>query len=111
MKHNPILIGLFLINECMSPIGLLDEAKATLRLLLLLYEDDAINLTVLRKRMIDKYSVGRTIVNSSREALFKLKLIEEKKGKIGPNPAILTHLTSKGRLIAKRLNEIIELLE
>ena len=95
----------------MPSISLLDEAGATLRLLLILYEKDGVNLSELRRMMKERYGVGRAATDSSRIALLRLGLIEERRGKIGPNPSVLTYLTEKGRIVAERVQKLKELLE
>jgi len=95
----------------LPPVDKLDEPKCSIRLLLQLLKKDGVNLTVLRETLKKRYGVGRAAIDSSRFSLIELGLIEEKLGTVGPNPAILTYLTPKGRAVAEKLKEIEELLE
>jgi len=85
----------------MRPIDELGEAKAALRVLLMLHKGGSIS----RTKLIGNAAMGKQAVYTALRVLQQLGLVEEERRKGFPN-VVLTGLTERGRKVAKRVGEI-----
>jgi DNA-binding MarR family transcriptional regulator len=88
----------------MTAIGQLEEAQASLRLLIILYQAKRpLTQSELFDEIRSKYKLGRYTMNTAIETCLKLGLItrESKKLKKNPMPSLFHALTPKGRKIAE----------
>lgn len=98
----------------LTDIGILDETKAALRLLLTIYKSER---PLGREDIFDsiyrEYGVARTAVYTALRACIKLGLIYEKPVRIGrnPRPTLLHFLTDKGKRAAKIIVELEKALK
>lgn len=91
----------------MSAIGELEESRASLRLLLLLYKTaKPMMLTDLREQMHRQHKIGRHMVDSAIQTCLNLELIERKTEKRNPMPMLIQSLTPKGKKVAQICAEL-----
>ncbi len=88
----------------MAAIGELEEAQASLRLLIILHQaNHPLTQSELFNQMKTKYKLGRYTMNTAIETCLKLHLIirETKKVANNPMPSQFHALTEKGKKIAE----------
>jgi hypothetical protein len=87
-----------------SAIGELEEAQASLRLLIILHQaKHPLIQSELFNEMKTKYQLGRYTMNTAIETCLKLGLItrESKKLRKNPMPSLFHALTEKGKKVAE----------
>ncbi len=88
----------------MAAIGELEEAQASLRLLIVLYQaKHPLIQSELYNEMKTKYELGRHTMNTAIETCLELGLItrESRKLRKNPMPSLFHALTEKGKKIAE----------
>ena len=88
----------------MTAIGELEEAQASLRLLIILHQaKHPLIQSELFNEMKTKYKLGRHAMNTAIETCLKLGLITRETKKVGnnPMPSLFHALTEKGKKIAE----------
>jgi hypothetical protein len=88
----------------MASIGELEEAQASLRLLITLTQaNHPLTQSELFNEMKTKYKLGRYTMNTAIETCLKLNLITRETKKVGnnPMPSLFHALTEKGKKIAE----------
>ncbi len=88
----------------MAAIGELEEAQASLRLLIILYQaKHPLIQSELFNEIKSRYKLGRHTMNTAIETCLKLGLItrEQKKFRKNPMPSLFHSLTEKGKKIAE----------
>jgi len=90
----------------MRPIDELGEAKAALRVLLMLHREGPFS----RTELIENAAMGKQAVYTALRVLQQLGLVEEERRKGFPN-TVLTGLAGKGKKVAKRVGEIEGILK
>ncbi len=99
--------------KAMTAIGELEEAQASLRLLIIMHQaNKPLTQSELFNEIKTKYKLGRYTMNTAIEACLKLGLItrESKKSGKSPMPSLFHALTEKGRRVAELALEIDKVL-
>jgi hypothetical protein len=94
-------------------IAELDESNASLRLLITLHQiDKPIMLSDLYQEMKKRYGIGRRTVDTAITTCLRLGLIKREEKRIGKNPmpSLFHELDGKGKMIAKKVHELEEIL-
>jgi len=92
----------------MKAIDELDEQTATLRMLVLLAEKDRVmNIKSLYNEMQKRYKVGRTAADSSRKALIRIGLAQEKSIDIERRKNKVIEITNSGYYVAECVRDLI----
>ena len=89
----------------------LDDGKATLRLLYMLYGECALASRGELEEILSRNGVGRSAFYSSLNDLRELGFIVEVRKRVRDKNLVLTELTEKGEKIVKVIDEIHTVIE
>ena len=89
----------------------LDDGKATLRILIELYNGAEIASRGQLEKTLDRYGVGRSAFYSSLKVLQELGLIFKVRKRVDGKNLLYTELTEKGDKVVKAIDELYTVIE
>lgn len=101
------------MTKAMTAIGELEEAQASLRLLIIMHQaNKPLTQSELFNEIKTKYKLGRYTMNTAIDTCLKLRLItrESKKSAKSPMPSLFHTLTEKGKRVAELALEMDKVL-
>lgn len=89
----------------------LDDCKASLRILMMLFNGAGLASRGQLEAVLDRSGVGRSALYSSLRALSELGLILEVRGRVGGKNLLFTELTERGIKVVKAIDELNTIIE